>query len=238
MPATQYARADDGAYIAYQVVGDGPSPFDLILIPPWASHVELGWENPGWVAFYSRLCAFSRLILIDKRGTGLSDRRPATTYPERTVALVLQACWARGIKAPDDPCGWDQDVFDALIRRVEEERGQGIARLERYAASPGMAGALLRMAFEGDVRDVLGAVKVPTLVLHRAGDSVSPCSPSSTPRRGPRWRPRRPGAAGADGAHVRDTGTVDPPPDRGPRVAWSSRLVRGVASRSVLREAL
>ena len=53
MPKTQYAKADDGAHIAYQVVGKSAARFDIILIPPWASHVELGWENPGWVAFYA-----------------------------------------------------------------------------------------------------------------------------------------------------------------------------------------
>ena len=81
MPKTRYAEADDGAHIAYQVIGDDDAPFDVILIPPWASHVELSWENPGWVAFYTRLCAFSRLILVDKRGTGLSHRLPTDEVP-------------------------------------------------------------------------------------------------------------------------------------------------------------
>jgi pimeloyl-ACP methyl ester carboxylesterase len=59
-------------HIAYQVVSDGP--FDLIFVPGWVSNVEECWEQPGLADFLERLSAFSRLILFDKRGTGLSDR--------------------------------------------------------------------------------------------------------------------------------------------------------------------
>ena len=57
--------------IAYQVVGEGP--FDLIGAPGWISNVEASWEVPEYARFLSRLASFSRLILFDKRGTGLSD---------------------------------------------------------------------------------------------------------------------------------------------------------------------
>jgi class 3 adenylate cyclase/pimeloyl-ACP methyl ester carboxylesterase len=70
-PGTRYARSGD-VNVAYQVVGDGP--FDLVLVPPFVTHVELAWEVPGWAAFNRRLASFSRLILFDKRGTGMSDR--------------------------------------------------------------------------------------------------------------------------------------------------------------------
>jgi pimeloyl-ACP methyl ester carboxylesterase/class 3 adenylate cyclase len=70
-PETRYARSGDVS-IAYQVVGEGP--FDLILIPGAATNVELAWTNPAIAAFYERLASFSRLIMFDKRGTGLSDR--------------------------------------------------------------------------------------------------------------------------------------------------------------------
>jgi len=69
-PQTQYARAD-GASIAYQVVGDGP--IDLVLALGFATHVELQWESPPFARFFERLSSFSRLIIFDKRGTGLSD---------------------------------------------------------------------------------------------------------------------------------------------------------------------
>ena len=75
-PVTRYADSG-GVSIAYQVVGEGP--FDLVYVPGWVSNVEYGWEEPSLARFYRRLASFSRLILFDKRGTGLSDR--VTQYP-------------------------------------------------------------------------------------------------------------------------------------------------------------
>jgi pimeloyl-ACP methyl ester carboxylesterase len=69
-PRTQYAKSD-GASIAYQVVGDGP--IDVVLVLGFATHVELQWELPAFARFFERIGAFARLILFDKRGTGLSD---------------------------------------------------------------------------------------------------------------------------------------------------------------------
>jgi class 3 adenylate cyclase len=65
--------------IAYQVVGDGP--FDLVYVPGWVSNIELMWEEPGLARFLERLASFSRLILFDKRGTGLSDPVPTDGLP-------------------------------------------------------------------------------------------------------------------------------------------------------------
>src|SRR5215204_5532851 len=70
-PRTKYAKSGDLS-IAYQVVGDGP--IDLVCAPPAVSHLEYAWEEPGYARYLRRLAAFSRLILFDKRGTGLSDR--------------------------------------------------------------------------------------------------------------------------------------------------------------------
>jgi pimeloyl-ACP methyl ester carboxylesterase len=61
------------------VVGEGP--FDLVLVPGWLSHVEFGWDEPAMARFFRRLASFSRLILFDKRGTGLSDPVPLTRLP-------------------------------------------------------------------------------------------------------------------------------------------------------------
>jgi pimeloyl-ACP methyl ester carboxylesterase len=69
-PETQYAESGDVA-IAYQVVGDGP--FDVIVVPGSLSHVELGWGVPFHCEFRRRLASFARLIVFDKRGTGMSD---------------------------------------------------------------------------------------------------------------------------------------------------------------------
>src|SRR5438067_11953714 len=77
-PKTQYTRSGD-LHIAYQVVGEGP--FDLVYVPGWVSHVELAWEEPTLARFLQRLASFSRLIMFDKRGTGLSDRVPNDRLP-------------------------------------------------------------------------------------------------------------------------------------------------------------
>ena len=70
-PEIRYAKSDD-IYIAYQVLGRGP--LDMVFVPGFISHLEHYWEAPPIVRFAQRLASFSRLILLDKRGTGLSDR--------------------------------------------------------------------------------------------------------------------------------------------------------------------
>jgi pimeloyl-ACP methyl ester carboxylesterase len=92
-PETRYARSGD-LNIAYQVVGDGPR--DLVYVPGWVSNIELMWEEPAMAHFLERLASFSRLILFDKRGTGLSDRVSNDELPtleERMddVRAVLEA---------------------------------------------------------------------------------------------------------------------------------------------------
>ena len=77
-PTTQYAKVGD-LHIAFQVVGDGP--LDLVFVPGWVSNVELGWEEPRQAAFLRGLASFARLILFDKRGTGLSDPVPIDRPP-------------------------------------------------------------------------------------------------------------------------------------------------------------
>jgi pimeloyl-ACP methyl ester carboxylesterase len=225
-PETHYTRSGD-VNIAYQVVGDGP--IDLVYVPGWVSNVELMWEEPELAGFLRRLSSFSRLILFDKRGTGLSDRVPndqlptleqrmddvravmdaveseraalfghseggnmcvlfAATYPERTTALITIGVYAKRIRSDDYP--WAPDPAEREREIEEVEREWGSFDLEYYApsragdeefarhlsaylrrgASPGAAAALLRMNTEIDVRDVLPAIRVPTLVLHRTGD--------------------------------------------------------------------
>jgi class 3 adenylate cyclase len=71
IPETRYAKSGD-IHIAYQVFGKGP--LDLVWVPGFLSHVELQWQNPGLAHLLQRLSSFSRLIMFDKPGTGLSDR--------------------------------------------------------------------------------------------------------------------------------------------------------------------
>ena len=226
-PETNYARSGD-VNIAYQVIGDGP--LDLVFVMGWVSHLEYFWEEESFSEFLRRLASFSRLILFDKRGTGLSDRVPlselptleqrmddvrcvmeavgseraalvgvseggpmsalfAATYPERTAALVMIGTYAKRIWAPDYPWAPTPDEREHFIEEMREHWGGPVGLEERapskaddplfrqwwatylrMGASPGAAVALTKMNAEVDVRDVLPTVRVPTLVLHRAGD--------------------------------------------------------------------
>jgi pimeloyl-ACP methyl ester carboxylesterase/DNA-binding winged helix-turn-helix (wHTH) protein/class 3 adenylate cyclase len=78
VPETMYARSGD-VNIAYQVIGD--APLDLVFVMGWVSHLEYFWREPSFARFLLRLASFSRLILFDKRGTGLSDRVPINQLP-------------------------------------------------------------------------------------------------------------------------------------------------------------
>jgi pimeloyl-ACP methyl ester carboxylesterase/DNA-binding CsgD family transcriptional regulator len=221
---TKYAKSGD-VHIAYQVLGDGP--LDLVFVMGWVSHLDYFWEGPA-ADFLTRLASFSRLILFDKRGTGLSDsvaEMPtieqrmddvravmdaagseraallgisegaamcavfAATYPERTAALVIYGGYAKRVWDPEYP--WAptpaerQQFFDAIEQgwggvvdldmlapsAVGDEQFQRWwATYLRRSASPGAALALARMNTQIDIRGVLPAIRVPTLILHRTGD--------------------------------------------------------------------
>jgi pimeloyl-ACP methyl ester carboxylesterase len=228
---TRYARSGD-VNIAYQVVGDGPR--DLVFVPGWVSNIEVFWDEPHMASYLSRLASFARLIIFDKRGTGLSDRVPVTdmpsletrmddvravmdavrssraallgsseggamctlfaaTYPERTTALILAGSFARRVWAPDYPWGPTRDEWDRFIETSVRDWGTAVgldvrapslaseprfrewwARYLRLGASPTAAEALFRMNGDIDIRHVLPAIRVPTLILHRRGDRAMP----------------------------------------------------------------
>jgi pimeloyl-ACP methyl ester carboxylesterase len=226
-PATHYTKS--GEYnIAYQVLGE--DEHDLLYIPGFVSNVELAWDEPLLARFLNRLASFSRLILFDKRGTGLSDRVPngelptleermgdviavldavgssraavlghseggnlatlfTATHPERTIALVTMGIFAARIKSDGYPWAPTPEERERDISAIEGNWGndadvehlapsavrdpafaQRLATYFRRSASPGAAAALLRMNTQIDVRDVLPAIRVPTLVVHHTGD--------------------------------------------------------------------
>ena len=78
IPETMYAKSGN-VNIAYQIVGD--APLDLVFVMGWVSHLEYFWKEPSFARFLLRLSSFARLILFDKRGTGLSDRVPNNELP-------------------------------------------------------------------------------------------------------------------------------------------------------------
>ena len=96
-PETRYARSGE-VNIAYQVVGEGD--VDLVFVMGWVSHVEMFWAEPSFARFLGRLSSFARLIVFDKRGTGLSDGVPLSRLPtleERMddVRAVMSAAGSR-----------------------------------------------------------------------------------------------------------------------------------------------
>src|ERR1044072_1055257 len=227
IPETMYARSGD-VNIAYQVVGD--APLDLVFVMGWVSHLEYCWREPSFARFLLRLASFSRLILFDKRGTGLSDRVPlnelptleqrmddvravmnavgseraalcgvseggpmcslfAATYPEKTLALVMIGTYAKRIWAADYPWAPTAEARAEFYEEMQrdwggpvglEQRAPAVAEdrqfrewwptSRRRGASPGAALALTKMNADIDVRHVLPSIRVPTLVIHRAGD--------------------------------------------------------------------
>ena len=95
MPATKYAKSGD-VHIAYQVVGEGAQP--LVLVPGWVSHIEYAWEEPSFSRFLRRLASFSKLILLDRRGTGLSDRVSELPSLEQRMDDVRAVMDAAGVE--------------------------------------------------------------------------------------------------------------------------------------------
>jgi class 3 adenylate cyclase len=84
VPPTHYAKSGD-VNIAYQVVGDGPT--DVVYVPGFVSNIEVMWEDPGLTRFLERIASFSRLIIFDKRGTGLSDPVSIDRLPTLEVRM-------------------------------------------------------------------------------------------------------------------------------------------------------
>jgi class 3 adenylate cyclase len=235
IPETRYARAGD-VHVAYQVAGDGDPV--VTFVDQWFSNVDAQWRLPPLARFIDRLSAFGRVVLLDKRGTGLSDPVPfgglptleewmddiravlddagiertslvsgvgssyltilfAATYPERTSSLVLVDGYARlpgAVDYIDDDLG---PIPEAQLEMIREHWGKGAllpllapdeandqallrsyAEYERQSCSPGIAASMIRMLYESDVRSVLPALGVPTLIVAHASSRRVPVSRS------------------------------------------------------------
>jgi class 3 adenylate cyclase len=225
VPETRYARLGE-LHLAYQVIGVGPP--DILLLDQWFGHVDAQWEVPPLAELRERLATFGRLIMFDKRGTGLSDPIPtsslptleefmsdipavldtvgsaraavianigggilampfAAAHPERVSSLILVDCFARFLEAPDFWIGAPIEALAPALVQAEDDTGRGVmidlfapsvsgdervrrswVRYERSAATPGSTKAIVRLIYESDVRDVLPAIRVPTLVISRS----------------------------------------------------------------------
>jgi class 3 adenylate cyclase/pimeloyl-ACP methyl ester carboxylesterase len=91
-PDTRYARTSDGAYIAFQTFGSGP--IDVLLVPGYLTNLDENWAIPAMVDFHERLGSFARVIVMDRRGVGLSDRlargtsEPLETHVDDILAVL------------------------------------------------------------------------------------------------------------------------------------------------------
>lgn len=224
MPEVCYARSGDVS-IAYQVVGAGP--VDVVFVRGIAGDLLSTWEQPLLVEHVEGLAECGRVLMLDRRGSGLSDRVRevqsletamddfravmdevgsdravlwtgqtatgigvlfAATYPERCAGLILLDPRVRGSRSDDYPWapsadewrqelaevrnGWGRrEYFDMLIQRWapakadDEQFRDWFTWHMRRSLSPGAALTVFRAAMDLDVRDVLSAVRVPTLVL-------------------------------------------------------------------------
>ena len=127
---TRYAKSGD-VHIAYQVIGEGSR--DIVLVAGWLSHVEMGWETPAFARLLNRLASFSRLIILDKRGTGLSDPVVAApTLDERMddIRAVMDAAGSERALLFGECEGAPLSV---LFAAVHPERIDGLAL---YGAMP------------------------------------------------------------------------------------------------------
>jgi class 3 adenylate cyclase len=85
VPETNYTKTADGVHVAYQVFGDGP--IDILFVLGWVTHIERMWDEPNYRRFFNRLASFSRVMVFDKRGVGLSDRVPEERLPSLEVRM-------------------------------------------------------------------------------------------------------------------------------------------------------
>jgi pimeloyl-ACP methyl ester carboxylesterase len=131
-PPTRYARSDD-IDIAYQVVGDGP--IDLVFVMGWVSHLDMFWTEPSFARFLRRLSAFSRLILFDKRGTGLSDRVPVSQLPslEQRMDDVRAVMTAAGSKRAVLIGVSEGGALSSLFAATHPEQVAGLVIVGGYA---------------------------------------------------------------------------------------------------------
>jgi len=225
-PNTQYTR-NARINIAYQVFGSGS--IDLVYIPGWVSNIDWMWACPELVNFLTELGKIARVILFDKRGTGLSDRVTelstleermddlravmdtvdsekavlfghseggsvsalfAATYPKRTISLITFGIFAKRIYAPNYPWAPTIEERQVVYDMIKNNWGSGEMNLEslapskandkvfmdwlanyfRSGASPSAALVLTKMNTEVDIIDILGSIKVPTLIMQRTND--------------------------------------------------------------------
>ena len=131
VPETHYAKADDGVHIAYQVFGEGP--FDLVVIPGFISHVELAWEDDSLARALRRLGSVSRVIMFDKRGTGMSDRTDRLPDIDRRMLDIEAVMHAASSERAAFFAVSEGGPMAILFAAAHPERTQGLVLVATYA---------------------------------------------------------------------------------------------------------
>jgi pimeloyl-ACP methyl ester carboxylesterase len=229
VPETRYAKTDDGVHIAYQVVGDGPTT--VVFANSFMGHIEVSWEYPRAARFYERMASFCRLVIFDRRGTGLSDPlvgefsledrsedlravmnalaldRPvllgsseggvacaymAAMHPDRVSGLVLFSAPVVAVADERAPWAWTGELRQAILDSLDEtwsdpsgasaavinpslqddaDARAWYARYFRQSASPALVRTLMERNMDIDIRTLLPAIRVPTLIMHRTDET-------------------------------------------------------------------
>ena len=154
MPETRFTRVDD-LDIAYQVVGPA-AELDLVFVPGWVSHLEVMWELPEFAHFLERLAAMGRLIMFDKRGTGLSDRVAGVPTLEQRADDILAVMDAAG-----------------SARAAIAAWAEGAAIAAMFAAThPGRVAALVLGSTRFTRTDGPASVRPDPMVMQAMSDAV------------------------------------------------------------------
>jgi pimeloyl-ACP methyl ester carboxylesterase len=168
----RYARSGD-VHIAYRVFGDGPR--DIVLIPGTLSHVELTWEFPSNEHLLKRLTAFSRVIVFDKRGQGLSDRVAEQTLEERIgdVRAVMDAAGSDSATI----YGWSEGgPMSLMFAATYPERTSALVLYGTFASVKSEPLSVPLEQFEGTLRaweahwgeGIVLAVNAPSALMDKA----------------------------------------------------------------------
>jgi pimeloyl-ACP methyl ester carboxylesterase len=191
LPETRYAKSGD-LNIAYQVVGEGP--FDLVYVPGWVSNVEAMWEEPSHARLLGRLAAFSRLILFDKRGTGMSDPVPVDRLPtlEERMDDVRAVVDAAGSERAAIFGSSEGGLMSVLFSATSPERIEALITLAIYATrlrSPDYPWTPSPEARAAEIEEIErtwgGEMDISNLAPERRRGIQAPRSRLSAPQRQP-----------------------------------------------------
>jgi class 3 adenylate cyclase/pimeloyl-ACP methyl ester carboxylesterase len=175
IPETRYAQSEDVS-IAYTVTGEGP--FDLVFVPGFVSNVELDWADPQRARFLTRLGSFSRLIMLDKRGTGLSDRVSGAPTLEVRMDDIRAVMDAAGSERAALLGLADGGSLGVLFAATHAKRTLALilyATAPRFTKSPGFPWAPTREEAERAAADLVrrwGTVELATEALGANGEAA------------------------------------------------------------------